>query len=70
MDYHDRDKVERFKYITGNFPYKMANFVMGNIQGQEQKVVIPSSLDELKIIKSKKLYCAGAGSLLKQKEVY
>lgn len=70
MNYRNRNEVERFKFITGTFPYCMSCFVKGEIQGKEQKVVLPATSKELEIIRNKNGYCAGANSLLGQTEIF
>lgn len=70
ISFKNSDEVERLKFITGNQPYQISGFVPGIIQGKEVNVVLPINADQLKREKDRKNYCAGAGSLLNQEEVY
>lgn len=70
ISFRDSNEVERLKFITGNQPYQISGFVPGSINGEEVNVVLPIDKEQLKREKERQNYCAGAGSLLEQKEVY
>lgn len=70
MDYSNKEDVNRFKYITGTFPYHLGCFVPGSIKNQNIDVYLPINAEQLSLYKEEGKYCAAGASLLKQEEIY
>lgn len=69
-NYKNKDETNRMEYITGSFPYQLGCFARGIIRGEKVDVNIPINQEQLKVFKERGLYCAAAGSLLKQEDIF
>lgn len=70
MNFRNPNEYERFKFITGHKPYCVGGFINANINGEEITVVLPVNREQLKKEKERKNYCAAAGSLLEQNDIF